>query len=221
MNSEINDYKYEHSKRVKGVRQKRVKPKLVEPPETFLNMPCVKMDIEIPSKEKRQEMRRDFDLNGRKAFLKFLAEEQQKDLILAGFTRKEINEMSQGKTPNGWNTHHKKSIFCGGTNDFSNLILIRKDPYHDMLHYHLINPQIQNMSAGDKATVVLPIPTENIYIPSHSVRTLERDAAHGKKTFGPKGEKYVEQMMNKGFDFAEDVVAANAFVRAVKNKRGR
>ncbi|MCQ2913623.1 MAG: hypothetical protein MJ247_00295 [Alphaproteobacteria bacterium] len=220
MTLEVDD-KYKHEKRVKCVRQKRAKTKFVEPPTQFINMPCVAVDVEIPSKEKRAEMRRDFDMNARKAFLKYLAQEQQKDLILAGFTRKEIDAMSQGKTPNGWNTHHKQSIFCGGTNDFSNLILIRKDPYHDMLHYHLINPQLQNMQEGDKAKVVLPMPTENIYVPTHAMRTLERDAAHGKKTFGPQGARYIQAMLLKGYEFAEDVVAANKFINAIKNQRGR
>lgn len=218
--------RYEHSKRIRKDRRRRVYAKKgirVQPPETFLGMPCVKVDFTIPTKEERRAVRREFEMKARANFLKFLAETQVDQLRAAGITNKQIKEMQQGKTPNGFNTHHKLSVYGGGTNDFSNLLLIRRRPYHDMMHYHLINPQVQGMSTGQTREVVIPNPSDYVYVPAEEFRHLERDAKRGQKSYGQNREAYRSQMNKKEAPFMDDVKKADAYVRSQMNnkKRGR
>jgi hypothetical protein len=38
--------------------------------------------------------------------------------------------MKEGLNPKGWQVHHNLPLDDGGTNDFTNLVLIKNDPYH-------------------------------------------------------------------------------------------
>ena len=222
MVEERDSYKFVHTKRKQG------KPGLPRPerspsakaPETFLGMPCKRVTAVVPELEERKARRKDFNLNVRTRFLEHLAKTQRSQLKAIGLTNKQINQMKRGRTPAGYNTHHKVSIFAGGSNDFSNLLLIKNKPYHDMAHYHLINPQLRNLAPGEKRSVVFPIPDGNIFVPDEKFRHLERDAADNRVSYGKTGHEYREKNFNK--PFMDDVRKAEAFTLAVlKKNRGR
>ena len=216
----LKTYRYVHEKRVRGVRRaaSERKPLNAPAPRTFLGMPCETVTFSVPTKERQQAVRREFATKARAAFLKHLAQTQSDKLRAAGITRKDIKLMEQGKTPNGWNTHHKLSVYGGGTNDFSNLLLIKRAPYHDMIHYHLINPQVQDMKRGETRKVVIPNPSESVYVPPAQFKHLERDAKRGKKSYGSNNASYRDK--KRDAPFMRDVNAADAYVKSFLSKHG-
>jgi hypothetical protein len=85
----------------------------------------------------------------------------------AGLTDIQIAEMKQtGKAPPGYQVHHKIARGWGGTNDFSNLILIKNDPYHLALTSALTwFTNIKKTAPGTTITVDFPIPNGHIFVP--------------------------------------------------------
>ncbi len=51
----------------------------------------------------------------------------------AGLTDVDIQKLTDGFVPTGYQVHHKIPLDGGGTNDFSNLVLIKNDPYHKVI----------------------------------------------------------------------------------------
>jgi hypothetical protein len=57
----------------------------------------------------------------------------------------DIARMKDGLNPKGWKVHHNLPLDDGGTNDFTNLVLIKNDPYHKAVtneHNSLSNKRI-------------------------------------------------------------------------------
>ena len=188
--------RFEYGKRPKTDRQTRVQRLMAQAkaksksqaqqkqPEAFLGIPCKRVTFKVPPKAEREAMRTEFEQVKRAEFIKYLAETQQDALKKAGITDKQLEGMKKGFTPHGFNTHHKLPIYGGGNNDFSNLVLIRREPWHDMMHYHLINPQIKNMNTGDARQIVIPDPKEPVFIPSPQYKFLEKWTKKGQKAYG-------------------------------------
>ena len=117
------------------------------------------------STEQLKQIRKDFD-KVRPDFLKDLTNTPQKMNVLkeAGFSDADIITIQTGKVPAGWQVHHKLPLDDGGTNDFSNLVLIENEPYHKTL----TNAQrslVGNLKAGETRVVEFPIPNGNVYPP--------------------------------------------------------
>ncbi len=174
-------------------------------PESFLGVPCKQVVFRVPPKAEREAMRLEFEQEKRAEFIKFLANTQKKALLAAGITEKQIEGMKNGYTPHGFNTHHKLPIFGGGTNDFSNLVLIRREPYHDMMHYHLINPQVRGLQENQQKTVSIPNPETPVFVPSSQYKFLEKWVKKGRKTYGK----------NKNTSLAEVQAEANRQISLV------
>lgn len=51
----------------------------------------------------------------------------------AGLSPEDIDKLRNGIMPKGWNVHHKIPLDDGGTNQLSNLMLIKNEPYHKAL----------------------------------------------------------------------------------------
>ncbi|MGN0903754.1 MAG: HNH endonuclease [Alphaproteobacteria bacterium] len=145
-------------------------------PDTCFDIPCVMMEFKVPPLEERQERRREFETGVRADFIRHLARTQYKELRAAGITDKQIRGMRQGYTPNGFNTHHMVPIHGGGTNDFSNLILMRRVPYHDMLHNQVINPQIRGIQEGESITIKIPFSDKKVFVPDARFLPMQKEA---------------------------------------------
>jgi len=77
----------------------------------------------------------------------------------AGLTDADIAGMQKGKNPTDpkWEVHHRLPLDDNGTNDFSNLILVRKDPHH----HALTNAQrelTEGMRVGETRILDFPVP---------------------------------------------------------------
>lgn len=155
-------------------KSERLKPEDV--PDSVYDIPCVITEFKVPSLEERKKQRKDFELNVRAAFLKHLAKTKFNELRAAGITLKQIKGMKHGYTPNGFNTHHIVPIHGGGTNDFSNLVLIRRVPYHDDLHNKVINPQIRGIKEGESVMIKIPKTDKGVFVPHERFLPMQREA---------------------------------------------
>ena len=113
-------------------------------------------------------LRRVFDSKVRSDFVQYLSTDPQRlaELQRAGFSPIQIQSMREyGKVPSGWNIHHKLPLDDGGTNDFSNLILIENEPYHKTI------TAAQKSLTGDllpnqTVAIEFPIPPGFVYPPA-------------------------------------------------------
>lgn len=122
-------------------------------------------------KAEKAALRNQFDQEIRRDFLKSLAQ-RRVDLAAAGFSQQQVATLARGHVPHGYQVHHIRPLDDGGTNDFSNLVLIRAHPDHEAIH-RVLDPQIQSLAVGESRTVRMPMVTPGIYSPP----TARRDAA--------------------------------------------
>ncbi len=112
-------------------------------------------------------LRNAFDRSIRADFARWLTSspENLATLRRAGLDDNQIARLAEGKIPQGWQVHHKLPLDDGGTNDFSNLVLIRNDPYH----IALTNAQrdlVGDLAVGQSRQVDFPIPSGSVYPPT-------------------------------------------------------
>lgn len=109
-------------------------------------------------------IRREFDSSVRSRFLKSIANDPDKaaQLRRAGIMDEQIRGMKAGKVPHGYNVHHKMPIDGGGGNDFSNLILIKREPYHYSIN-HAQNDLTSGMNPGETRNIYFPVPDGFLY----------------------------------------------------------
>ncbi len=119
------------------------------------------------------ELRKEFNNKVRKAFVKDLAndEEKQPALEKAGLKEMDFQMMRNGKIPPGFQVHHKMPLDDSGTNDFSNFCLIKNEPAHKALT-NLQVSSIEGMTEGDSRNIEWVIPRGFIYPPDPSYVTV-------------------------------------------------
>ena len=111
------------------------------------------------------QLRSEFNTSVRKDFLMDMGK-QTEYLRSAGFTEADILKIQNGYVPTGWQVHHKIPLDGGGTNDFSNMVLIQNEPYHKVLTNYQ-NSVMKDMNEGDIIVVAWPQPNGNIYPITH------------------------------------------------------
>lgn len=103
-----------------------------------VTLPNVKVHTIQYTKRNADELtkiRNVFNTTERKKFLKELVTDDAKltQLRKAGLSDLDIQKLSDGFVPTGYQVHHKIPLDGGGTNDFSNLVLIKNDLYHKVI----------------------------------------------------------------------------------------
>lgn len=111
-------------------------------------------------------LRKEFNSTKRKEFVQWLGADPKRVQALkdAGLTDAQIQLLKDGKVPQGWQVHHKLPLDDNGTNDLSNLVLIKNEPYHKAI----TNAQREltgDLAAGGSKTVDFPVPDGFIYPP--------------------------------------------------------
>lgn len=116
------------------------------------------------SREDYRALRREFDSRKRDEFVKGLADDPKKAEALkqAGLTDAEIKHMKDGEIPEGWQVHHKLPLDNGGTNDPSNLVLIKTDPSH-LVITNAQDDLVGGLAVGQTRTVDFPVPDGFVY----------------------------------------------------------
>lgn len=119
------------------------------------------------SGSERKILRNKFDSSIRKNYLKKLTSNSEylKELKTAGLNENDIAKMKKGQVPKGYEVHHKLPLDDSGTNDFENLIIMKKNPYHSVIT-NTQNEFSKNMKPGESVKVKFPIPKGIIYPPS-------------------------------------------------------
>lgn len=111
-------------------------------------------------------LRREFNNTVREEFVKHLAADPDRSAKLkaAGLDDLDIQDLKDGVQPAAYQVHHKLPLDDGGTNDFSNLILIKQHPYHKVIT-NAQNTMIRGMRPGDMRDLDFPVPDGFIYPP--------------------------------------------------------
>lgn len=148
--------------------------KIANLPDSVHGIPVIEISYTAVGKKRVKELRRAFG-EKRKAFLKNLAATQAPVLKSLGLSDNAIAEMKKGRSPNGYNVHHKIPLAGGGTNDFSNFILIQNDPYHTDIH-KVSDLQICKMNEGETKTVKIPMPSGSIFIAPDQKQSVQNAA---------------------------------------------
>jgi len=109
-------------------------------------------------------LRGKFNTTDRPAFLKKIAAKHEAELRKAGLSKKDIADMKNGLAPEDYQVHHKLPLDAGGTNDPSNLILIKNEPYHKTITNYQ-NDSIRGMAPGEVRKFDFPVPEGFVYPP--------------------------------------------------------
>lgn len=136
-------------------------------PVTLNNVTVQSITYTKRSAEDLRALRGAFDSTERAGFVKSLANDPAKveQLRAAGLTDDQIAMLADGKIPQGWQVHHKLPLDDGGTNDYSNLVLIKNEPYHKVIT-NAQNAATRGMAEGETRVIEQwPIPNGFVYPP--------------------------------------------------------
>lgn len=116
------------------------------------------------------ELRKQFDAGARQRFLKDMANDprQLQALEEAGIDNSGLQRMRDGRVPEGWQVHHKIPLDDGGTNDPSNLVLIKNNPAHQVLT-NAQSSLVGDLTEGQMRSVDFPVPEGQVYPPNPSM----------------------------------------------------
>lgn len=99
------------------------------------------------------KLRAAFDNGAREDFLKGMDEEK---LVAHGFSKEDIATIRSGRPPEGYQVHHKAPLDDSGTNDKSNLILIKNSREHQLITNHQ-KWATENLEVGQTRVVDWPV----------------------------------------------------------------
>ena len=143
----------------------------------------IDVEYKVPPKREREARRSQFK-GIRADFLREIGRTHEKELRAIGMNDAMIEMVKSGRTPKGYNVHHKLPIHGGGKNEFSNFILMPIPP-HDDLHHKVLDAQVLKMQEGDSKMVKLPWSDDMVYIPPEKKKM--RTAVMDKKLQAMRG----------------------------------
>lgn len=119
--------------------------------------------------EETAMLRRKFNSSIRKNYLKEFSTDPVRVEYLkkAGLNENDIARMKNGLNPKGWQVHHNLPLDDGGTNDFSNLVLIKNDPYHKVVTNEQ-NSLTRDLLPSQSKKINWPMFKNEIYPPEQS-----------------------------------------------------
>ncbi len=143
----------------------------------------IDVEYKVPPKREREARRSQFK-GIRADFLREIGRTHEKELRAIGMNDAMIEMVKSGRTPKGYNVHHKLPIHGGGKNEFKNFILMPIPP-HDDLHHKVLDAQVLKMQEGDSKMVKLPWSDDMVYIPPEKKKM--RTAVMDKKLQAMRG----------------------------------
>ncbi len=128
------------------------------------NMELLEVNYVMLDPRWRLELRKAFK-RARRDFLKYVGYHHVNELLSAGIDENGIRKIKKGKAPENFNVHVRVPFDYGGTNDFSNLVLIQTHPFHVAIH-KFIDMQTLSQPQGSKPRrLFIPAPKGKVYIP--------------------------------------------------------
>lgn len=123
------------------------------------NIDVVKMDYVKRSSAELKILRSSFNSTIRKNFAKSIADHPD---VINRLSVSQRDFLQSGLIPKGYSVHHKLPLDDTGTNDFSNLVLIKNTTAHSVLTTTQ-NAISRGMASGEHKTVLWPVPRGVIY----------------------------------------------------------
>ncbi|MGD9638018.1 MAG: hypothetical protein AB7U85_03040 [Alphaproteobacteria bacterium] len=133
----------------------------------------------------KNDMRKAFK-RARRDFLKFVGYHHQDECLEAGVDEEGLKLLKKGRAPENFNVHMKIPLDYLGTNDFSNLCLIKTHPFHIDLHKFLDLQITKQFNGAKPKRILLPVPVGKVYVPNNG-------------TFSPGGKDKHDRSVYAGF----------------------
>lgn len=119
----------------------------------------VKIDYVKRRSSELKILRNSFNSTVRRDFVKGIADHPD---VINRLNASQRELLQAGRIPKGYSIHHKLPLDDTGTNDFSNLVLIRNTTEHSVFTTTQ-NAISRGMVPGDHRTVLWPVPKGVIY----------------------------------------------------------
>jgi len=145
------------------------------------NMELIEVNYTMLDANWLSELRKAFKRT-RRDFLKYVGYHHINELIAAGMDEEAIKLVKKGKAPENFNVHVRVPFDYGGTNSFSNLVLIQTHPYHNEIHRFidmqtLIQPNLKPMK------LFLPSPKGKVYTPGEIEISSGGSSRHDRSVY--------------------------------------
>ena len=146
------------------------------------NMELQEVNFVMLNAQWKLELRKAFK-RARRDFLKYVGYHNVNELLAIGLTEEDIRKIKKGKACENVNVHVKIPFDYGGTNDFSNLVLMQTHPFHADLH-KLIDMQIAPQQRGGlPKRLFVPVPAGKVYVPGDIVVSSGGKGKHDRSVY--------------------------------------
>ena len=131
------------------------------------NLPGMELQeamLVIQSLNWKNDMKKAFK-RARRDFLKFVGYHHREECLQAGVDEEGLKLLKKGRSPENFNVHMKIPLDYLGTNDFSNLCLIKTYPFHIDIHKFLDLQIAKQAGLGKPRRLLIPVPRGKVYVP--------------------------------------------------------
>lgn len=131
----------------------------------------------------------------RRDFLKYVGYHHINELLAAGMSEEAIKLVKKGKAPENFNIHIRVPFDYGGTNSFSNLVLIQTHPFHTEIH-RFIDMQTLTQPNFKPRKLFLPAPKGKVYFSGEVEVSSGGTSRHDRSVYAGFLEstfEYIEQ----------------------------
>ena len=132
----------------------------------------------------------------RRDFLKYVGYHHVNELLAAGMTEDAIKLVKKGKAPENFNIHIRVPFDYGGTNSFSNLVLIQTHPFHREIH-RFIDMQTLAQPNLKPRKLYLPSPKGKVYFPGEIEISSGGTSRHDRSVYAGFLESTFEMIAQK------------------------
>ena len=129
-------------------------------------------------------------------FLKFVGQEDRPLAIAAGLDDAAFELLKYGILPENFTVHVRIPYEFGGTNDFDNLVLIQRDPYHTTIH-RFVDLQVSRYKKETPSLLYLPIFPMRVYIPDDEVEETDGKAMSDHSAFAGYDDNLIKEIWQK------------------------
>ena len=160
----------------------------------LLNMDLIEVDFVPLDPNWLSELRKAFKRT-RRDFLKYVGYHHINELLAAGMSEEDIKLVKKGKAPENFNIHIRVPFDYGGTNSFSNLVLIQTHPFHTEIH-RFIDMQTLTQPNFKPRKLFLPAPKGKVYFSGEIEVSSGGTSRHDRSVYAGFLEstfEYIEQ----------------------------
>ncbi len=161
----------------------------------LVNMDLIEADFVPLDPSWLLELRKAFKRT-RRDFLKYVGYHHVNELLAAGMSEDAIKLVKKGKAPENFNIHIRVPFDYGGTNSFSNLVLIQTHPFHAEIH-RFIDMQTLTQPNLKPRKLFLPAPKGKVYFPGEIEVSSGGTSRHDRSVYAGFLESTFEMIAQK------------------------